>query len=163
MDIWLPDLKYVSPELSARYSNAPDYFEVASNALAEMVRQTKAAQRNSTWVPDFCAFDADGMMTRGVLVRHLILPGQTEDSRAVLCYLYETYGDDIWVSIMSQFTPVRPVPGLERPLSQEEYDEVVDFAAELGMTNAYVQEGAAASESFIPDFEHFDLRAFLQN
>ncbi|MBP5272299.1 MAG: radical SAM protein [Clostridia bacterium] len=163
VDIWLPDLKYVSPELSARYSNAPDYFEVASNALAEMVRQTKAAQRNSTWVPDFCAFDADGMMTRGVLVRHLILPGQTEDSRAVLCYLYETYGDDIWVSIMSQFTPVRPVPGLERPLSQEEYDEVVDFAAELGMTNAYVQEGAAASESFIPDFEHFDLRAFLQN
>ncbi len=155
VDIWLPDLKYVSSELSARYSSAPDYFETASAALAEMVRQTPA-----------CLFEEDGMMTQGVIVRHLVLPGCAEDSKAVLRYLYETYGDDIFVSIMNQFTPLPhlaegPYKELARQVTNAEYDDVVDFAVDLGMTNAFVQEGEAASESFIPDFEHFDLKAFL--
>ena len=106
VDIWLPDFKYVSPDLAARYSFAPDYFDVASAALEEMVRQTRTAQRHDTWVPDLCAFDLNGMMTRGVIVRHLILPGCTEDSKAVLKYLYDTYGDDIYLSIMNQYTPL---------------------------------------------------------
>lgn len=150
VDVWLPDFKYVSPDLAARYSNAPDYFEAAAAAIAEMVRQTPS-----------CDFDEDGLMRRGVLVRHLVLPGCTEDSKAVLRYLFETYGDDLWLSIMRQFTPVRPVPGLDRPLTQAEYDEVVDFAMDLGITNAFVQEGEAVSESFIPDFTSFDIHAFL--
>ncbi|MBO4382636.1 MAG: radical SAM protein, partial [Clostridia bacterium] len=150
VDVWLPDVKYVSPELSARYSDAPDYFDVAAAALEEMVRQAPA-----------CVFDDAGLMIRGVLVRHLVLPGCTEDSKAVLKYLYETYGDRVWLSIMSQFTPVRPAEGLDRPLTRAEYDAVVDFATDLGISNAFVQEGEAASESFIPDFEHFDLEAFL--
>ena len=155
VDVWLPDFKYVSPDLSARYSAAPDYFDVAAAALAEMVRQTPC-----------CAFDDEGMMTKGVLVRHLVLPGCAEDSKAVLRYLYDTYGDDIYVSIMSQFTPlphlVERCPDLFRRVGRDEYDDVLAFAMDLGLTRAFVQEGAAASESFIPDFEHFDLNLFLQ-
>lgn len=169
VDIWLPDFKYISPELAARYSFAPDYFDVAAAALAEMVRQTRTQQRNASWVPDLCAFDLDGMMTRGVIVRHLILPGCTEDSKAVLRYLYETYGDDIYMSIMNQFTPLPQLrtladgkyAELDRRVTDAEYDEVVDFAVDLGITNAFVQEGEAASESFIPEFEQFDMAAFL--
>ena len=170
VDIWLPDFKYVSPELASRYSFAPDYFDVASTALEEMVRQTRAAQRHDTWVPDLCAFDLQGMMTRGVIVRHLILPDCTEDSKAVLKYLYDTYGDDIYLSIMDQYTPLPRITTLaggkykelDRRVTDAEYDEVVDYAVDLGITNAFVQEGEAASESFIPDFEHFDVSAFLE-
>lgn len=169
VDVWLPDFKYVDPELAARYSFAPDYFEVAAAALEEMVRQTRKRQRTETWVPGLCAFDLDGMMTRGVIVRHLILPGHTEDSKAVLRYLWDTYGDALFLSIMNQFTPLphlRTLAGgayaeLDRKVTDAEYEEVVDFAVDLGITNAFVQEGEAASESFIPDFEHFDINAFL--
>ena len=135
-----------------------------------MVRQTRAAQRQDTWVPDLCAFDLQGMMTRGVIVRHLILPDCTEDSKAVLKYLYDTYGDDIYLSIMDQYTPLPRIATLsggkykelDRRVTDAEYDEVVDYAVDLGITNAFVQEGEAASESFIPDFEHFDVSAFLE-
>lgn len=161
VDIWLPDFKYADATIATRYSHAPDYFEVASKALEEMARQTRNAGRNSAWEKDLCAFDLEGIMTRGIIVRHLVLPGHTDDSKAVLKYLHETYGDDLYLSIMSQFTPVNPVPGLDRPLTQNEYDEVIDYAVDLGITNAFVQEGEAASESFIPDFEHFDLKTFL--
>ncbi len=170
VDIWLPDFKYVSPDLAARYSFAPDYFDVASAALEEMARQTRAAQRRDTWVPDLCVFDLDGMMTRGILVRHLILPGCTEDSKAVLKYLWDTYGDDIYLSIMDQYTPLPRIATLaggkykelDRRVTADEYGDVVNYAVDLGITNAFVQEGEAASESFIPDFEHFDANAFLE-
>ena len=117
VDIWLPDFKYADPDLAARYSFAPDYFDVASAALEEMVRQTRAAQRHDTWVPDLCAFDLQGMMTRGVIVRHLILPGCTEDSKSVLRYLYETYGDDIYLSpagSIKNWTGASPTPSTTR-------------------------------------------------
>lgn len=159
VDIWLPDFKYVSPELAARYSFASDYFDVASAALEEMARQTLGNH-----------FDLDGMMTRGIIVRHLILPGCTEDSKAVLKYLYDTYGDDICLSIMDQYTPLPRIATLAggkykelgRRVTAAEYDDVVNYAVDLGITNAFVQEGEAASESFIPDFEHFDVNAFLE-
>ena len=157
VDIWLPDFKYVSPELAARYSFAPDYFDVASAALQEMFRQTPA-----------CEIDEAGLMTKGIIVRHLILPGCTEDSKAVIKYLNETYGDAVWQSLMDQYTPLPHLTELgkyeeiDRRVTQAEYDEVVDFAVSLGVTNAFVQEGEAASESFIPDFEHFDLSTFLK-
>ena len=159
VDIWLPDFKYVSPELAARYSFAPDYFDVASAALEEMARQTRGN-----------LFDLDGMMTRGIIVRHLILPGCTEDSKAVLRYLWDTYGDDIYISIMDQYTPLPRIATLaggkykelDRRVTAAEYDDVVNYAVDLGITNAFVQEGEAASESFIPDFEHFDVNAFLE-
>ncbi|MBQ5485665.1 MAG: radical SAM protein, partial [Lachnospiraceae bacterium] len=130
VDIYLPDLKYVSPQLSARYSHAKDYFEKASRALEEMVRQTgepvfyvkkkhEMTMAYSLWEKEAsCGIDSveynqicddpevEILMSRGTIVRHLLLPGQTEDSKAVIRYLYETYGDEIYISIMNQFTPL---------------------------------------------------------
>lgn len=145
VDIYLTDLKYMSAALSGAYSHAGDYADAAKPALAEMVRQTGAAE-----------FSPDGMMRRGVIVRHLLLPGQTADSKAVVEYLYRTYGDRIWISLMNQYTPlawVQQDPVLCRRVTQQEYDAVVDYAVELGVENGFTQEGDAASESFIPQFE----------
>ena len=145
VDIYLPDMKYVSREASFKYSNAPDYFEAASKALEEMFRQVGSP-----------VFDENGLMTRGMIVRHLILPGLVNDSKAVIKYLYETFGDNIYISIMNQYTPLPQVekyPELNRKVTRREYDEVVDYAIELGVVNGYIQEGDTASESFIPSFD----------
>lgn len=144
VDIYLPDLKYVDSGLSSRYSHAPDYFEVASKALGEMVRQAGEAQ-----------FQGELMM-RGVIVRHLVLPGCAEDSKAVIRYLYGTYGDRVYLSIMNQFTPMADTgryPELNRRVTEAEYDEVVDYATRLGVVNGFIQEGETAKESFIPAFD----------
>lgn len=144
VDIYLPDLKYFSGELSARYSNAPDYFAVACAAIAEMTRQASEP-----------VFDHD-LLQRGVIVRHLVLPGQTRDSKKILRYLHETYGGRIWISILNQYTPLphaTAFPELNRPVSAEEYERVVTFAERIGITQAYVQEGGTAAESFIPAFD----------
>ncbi|MDO5448340.1 MAG: radical SAM protein [Clostridia bacterium] len=155
VDIYLPDFKYVSGKIAGKYSSAPDYFEVASEAIAEMFSQVGTP-----------VFDEDGMLKKGVVVRHLILPGCVDDSKAVIDYLFGIYGDDIYISIMNQYTPLSAqlsrYPELDRMLTDDEYDAVVDFAVDLGITNAFVQEGAAAAESFIPDFEHWDLAEFLK-
>lgn len=146
VDIYLPDLKYISPELSERYSHAPDYFEKASAAIAEMHRQTGSPVINS----------GTGLMQRGVIVRHLLLPGETRDSKKIIRYLYETYRNDIYVSIMNQYTPLEHVshlPALNRKVTEAEYERVLTFAERLGIEQGYCQEGTAASESFIPEFD----------
>ena len=105
-------------------------------------------------------FDNNGILQSGVIVRHLCLPGHKEDSKAVLKYVYETYGDSIGLSIMSQYTPVgecNKFQNLKRKLSKAEYEEILDFCIEMGVENAYIQEGEAASESFIPDFDGFGV------
>lgn len=143
IDIYLPDMKYYSAQLSAKYSNAPDYFEIASEALAEMVRQTGTI-----------VFQKD-LMKKGVIVRHMVMPGCTKDSRAVIKYLYETYGDAIYMSIMNQYTPPEDLtefPEISRCVTRREYEKVVDYAVSLGVENAFIQEGNTAKESFIPDF-----------
>ena len=146
VDIYLPDLKYCSPELSGRYSFAADYFSVASAAISEMVRQT------GTPIFD----EKTGLMKRGVIVRHLILPGQTKDSKKILRYLHETYHDSIYISIMNQYTPLphaSDLPELNRKVTEEEYERVLDFALRIGITNGFFQEGDVADESFIPEFD----------
>lgn len=148
IDVYLPDFKYVSSALSSRYSHARDYFEVACKALAEMYRQVGNP-----------VFDGD-MLVKGIIVRHLLLPGCTADSKAVIRYLYKTYGDHIFISIMNQYTPlphVHDYPELRRKVTPEEYDEVVDYAIELGVENGFIQEGDTAEESFIPDFDFTGL------
>lgn len=147
VDIYLPDFKYMSSSLSEKYSHAPDYGEVAKKVVAEMVRQTGEAS--------FYEKEGQELIQRGVIVRHLILPGCVEDSKNIIRYLYETYGDTIYLSIMNQFTPLKNVekyPELNRKLTEDEYDEVVDFAIDLGVENGFIQEGETAEESFIPDF-----------
>lgn len=145
IDIYLPDLKYLSAEISAEYSHAPDYFSKASAAISEMLRQVGR--------PDFDA--SSGLMRRGVIVRHLVLPGQVKDSKKILRYLHETYGNDIYVSIMNQYTPlphVSEIPPLNRPVTPEEYARVLAFADAIGIEQGYIQEGGTAKESFIPEF-----------
>lgn len=151
VDIYLTDFKYMDGELARRYSSAPDYPEVTKAALAEMVRQ----QEEAVFLPGHGASKEDGLMQKGVLVRHLLLPGYSEDSKTVLRYLHESYGDKIFISIMSQYTPlphVKTWPELNRKVTEEEYEEVVDYAIELGIENGFIQEGDVAEESFIPEF-----------
>lgn len=147
VDIWLPDLKYFSSDLSARYSSAPDYFQVATAAIAEMFRQTPAA-----------VFDPEtGLMQRGIIVRHLMLPGQAADSKKLLRYLHTTYGDAVYISIMNQYTPlagVNGIPELNRRVTPEEYRRVLDFADRIGIENGFMQEDGTAAESFIPPFDY---------
>jgi len=128
-----------------KYSKAEDYPIHAKRAIDEMVRQVGS-----------CEFDENGMMKRGIIVRHLVLPSYTDNSKRVIKYLYNTYGDDIYMSIMNQYTPLESVlkyPEINRKVTESEYDEVLDFAVEIGVENAFVQEGGTVSESFIPLFD----------
>lgn len=146
VDIYLPDLKYYSPQLSAQYSKAADYFERACAAIAEMFRQTGAP-----------IIDPDtGLMQKGLIVRHLLLPGHEGDSKKILRYLHCTYGNDIYVSIMNQYTPLwhtAKIPDLNRRITPEEYEKILTFADKIGIENGYMQEGGTAAESFIPAFD----------
>lgn len=145
VDIYLPDFKYMDAGLAGKYSKAPDYPETAKAALAEMVRQTGKP-----------VFAADGMMKSGVIVRHLMLPGQLMDSKHIVKYLYETYGDMIYMSLMNQYTPleqVKNIPELNRTVKKQSYRKLIDYALSLGVSQAFIQEGGTAKESFIPDFK----------
>lgn len=145
VDIYLPDFKYMSVELSKKYSSAENYSEIAKKAIEEMVRQAGEPRFD----------DKSGLMTRGVIVRHLVLPNHTQDSKKIIKYLYETYGDGIFISIMRQYTPfgeLENYPEINRRITDEEYDEVVDYAIDLGVENGFIQDEEAACESFIPKF-----------
>lgn len=167
VDIYLADLKYLNQGLSGKYSHAEDYPETAKAAIAEMVRQTggityvralqgtEQTSEQKEMIPNATEYPDGALMVRGVIVRHLLLPGQVEEAKRVLRYLYETYGDTIAVSILNQYTPLPHVaayPELNRKVTDEEYEEVVEFALELGIGHGFLQEGQAASESFIPEF-----------
>lgn len=147
IDIYLPDFKYYSSDLAMRYSKAPDYFEKASLALAEMVQQVGS--------PTFD--EHTGLMKRGVIVRHLLLPGENKNAKKILRYLHTTYGNDIYVSIMNQYTPlphVSHIPALCRRVTEEEYARVLHFAQAIGIEQGFLQEGNTANESFIPPFDY---------
>ena len=146
VDVYLPDLKYYDDALAISYSKAPDYFAIVTKAIREMFRQVGP-----------CQFDKNGLITKGLIVRHLLLPTHLDDSKKIIQYLYETYHDDIYISIMNQYTVVRklPFPELNRTVTEEEYDELINFAMDLGVTHAFIQEGGTSSESFIPDFFEF--------
>lgn len=144
VDVYLPDFKYISPSAARLYSNAPDYPDVVKSAIAEMFRQTGKIR-----------FDSDGIARRGMIVRHLVLPGHAEDAKRIIKYLHTAYGEDIYLSIMNQYTPMpaaKSFPNLRRPIRRDEYDSVIDYALSIGVENAYIQEGETAEESFIPEF-----------
>lgn len=182
VDIYLPDLKYASGELSTEFSHAADYFEKAKLALDEMYRQVGRPVFDTPSVPPSAptnvplpsqlsgqpsAADAASvypsdtpLLRRGMIVRHLVLPGQVGDSKKILHYLRDTYRDNIYVSVMQQYTPlpqVAHIPGLNRRVTEAEYQRVVDFCLRLGMENVYIQEGDTARESFIPPFDFTGL------
>lgn len=145
VDVYLPDFKYMDSTLSVRYSRAKDYPSVAKQALSEMVRQQ----------PDVVIDDATGLIQKGVIVRQLLLPGHVNDAKAVLKYLYDTYHDHVYISMMSQFTPIalKDYPEINRTVTRREYERLVDYALEIGITNAFIQEGDVAKDSFIPAFD----------
>ena len=146
VDIYLPDLKYINPETAQKYSRAADYFEYASKAIDEMVFQcpTPIVHR--------------GTMRKGVIVRHLILPGLAEESKKIIEYLHGRYGNKVYISIMNQYTPIKEIentlPEIYRRVTEEEYNSVVEFARNIGVENAFIQDGETATESFIPPFDN---------
>lgn len=149
IDIYLPDFKYFDNEIGNKFSKVNNYPDVAKKCIAEMYRQVVGANANLKGAEH-------GEPT--LIVRHLVLPAHTENSKQVIKYLYDTYGDDICLSIMSQYTPmienegIVSFPELTRKLTKREYDKVVNYAMSLGVKNAYIQDGDVALESFIPEF-----------
>lgn len=151
IDLYLPDFKYIREEDSIRYSRAPGYPEIAKQAVSEMVRQQPKLEYGDDGAPEM-------LLRRGVIVRHLLLPGMLIQAKMIVRYLYETYGDRILISLMSQYTPDHSLlgekfPEIDRKVTGREYGSLVDFARNLGITNGFVQEGEAADESFIPPFD----------
>lgn len=145
VSVYLPDLKYLDAEGAARYSHAPDYPERATAAIMEMARQVGAPE-----------FDEEGVMTRGIMVRHLVLPGRVRESKMVLDWIAENLPEGTYVSLMAQYMPFAQacsMPEINRRVTQEEYDEVVDHLFDLGLEDGYVQELSAADASYIPPFD----------
>ena len=144
VDIYLPDFKYIRPEKALKYSKAEDYPQVAEEALAEMKRQVGED-----------VFDENGIMQRGMIIRHLVLPSNTNSSISALDYLAENFGDT-YISVMAQYVPcgdLTEYKEINRPLTQREYDKVVNHIFDLGLDKIFVQELEAASDEFIPDFD----------
>ena len=144
VDVFLPDLKYFDNKIASSFSGVNDYFEVASAALKKMFQLVGDAE-----------FDSQGRMIRGLLVRHLVLPNFRSDSMQILDWLYKTFGDKIFISVMNQYTPIfhaADFKKIDRKLTSFEYKSVIKHAEELGIKNCYIQVGKSASEKFIPDF-----------
>lgn len=145
IDVYLPDMKYIDADVAAKYSHAPDYPDVAKRAIAEMVRQCGTLE-----------FDEMGYIKKGVIVRHLLLPGQLFAAERIVKYLFETYGNCIYLSLMSQYTPIGDIgmrfPELKNPVKKKNYRKLIDYTINLGVEQAFCQEGNVASESFIPEF-----------
>ena len=144
VDIYLADLRYYDDSLAMNYSGCSNYFENATMAIDEMFRQVGPIQMND-----------QNLMTKGLIVRVLVLPGHIKDAKEIIQYLYHTYKNDIYISIMNQYTPVNvcPYENLNRRVTEEEYEEVINYALTIGVENAFIQEGDAAEESFIPNFD----------
>lgn len=143
VDVYLPDLKYYDDNLAKKYSNIKDYFETATRNIREMYNQVGK--------PVF----KDNIMQKGIIVRILLLPEHLEDTKKIIKYLYDEYHDDIYISIMNQYTPIKKheqFPNLNKKVEEKEYDELINYACDLGIKNAFIQEGETQSESFIPDF-----------
>ena len=145
IDIYLPDFKYWSDEKAIKYSKAYNYREVAKNAIKEMYRQVGKFTVNNM-----------GIMEKGVIVRHLMLPEMESDAKKIIEYLYNTYKDNIFISIMNQYTNVRKLDykELNDTINEKTYDEIIDYAYDLGVRNAFAQDGETQKKSFIPDFKN---------
>jgi len=144
IDVYLPDLKYYDDQLAIEYSNIKNYFNTATKNIEKMYKQVGKNK-----------FDSNGLIQKGLIVRVLLLPGHLNDAKKIIKYLYDKYKDNIYISIMNQYTPIGKVEkyiNLNRKVTEEEYDELVDYACDLGIKNAFIQEEETQSESFIPEF-----------
>lgn len=145
VDIYLPDLKYISPDRSAKYSLAKNYFDFAAPAIKEMIRQTGKA-----------TFDSEGIMQKGTIIRHLILPKNTNQSIKIIEWLSENVPLDTYISLMSQYTPIvhsEKYPELNRAITEREYEKVLSALENSGFENYFVQELLSSSDGYIPKFD----------
>ena len=146
IDVYLPDHKFYTSKSSVRYMHAKDYPQTAFSAIEEMYRQTGA-----------CLFDEKGLIKKGTIVRHMLMPGGLLEAKLILKRLFDEYGNDVYFSIMSQYTPIedqlKDHEEINRKVSGREYDELIEYALSIGIKNAWMQEGEAAKESFIPAFD----------
>lgn len=146
IDVYLPDAKFYSPDKARKYINADNYYEYAFAAIEEMHRQTGS-----------CLFDDKGLIKKGTIIRHMLMPGSLLESKLILRKLYEAYKEEVYFSIMSQYTPIaaqlKEYPEINKNVSQREYDELIEYALSIGIKNAWMQEGGVAKESFIPSFD----------
>ena len=144
VNIYLADFKYFDNELGKKYSNCDNYRECAIKSIDEMYKQ----------VGKFII--KDDLMVSGLIVRVLVLPGHIDDSKKIIKYLYDKYKDNIIISIMNQYTPlfhIEKYKNLNRKVNDSEYDEIINYACDLGVKQAFIQEGNTQEESFIPDFD----------
>lgn len=145
VDVYLPDLKYCSNLLSEKYSNAPNYFEVATKAILEMYKQVGSIQ-----------LDENGIITKGVIIRHLILPNHIQNTKNILKWIYENMKDDVYISIMAQYFPTYKAKEdqlLNRKITKKEYKIVQDYIYELGVENGYMQDLGNHEEEYVPKFD----------
>lgn len=145
IDVYLPDLKYYKNKYAVKYSNAPNYFITAGAVITEMVSQVGEAK-----------FDKDGIIQRGVIIRHLMLPGLLFDSKKIIDYIYTTFKDSVYLSLMNQYTPMHKAveyAEIDKPLNPNHYDTLIDYCINLGITKAFIQESGTSSTAFVPDFD----------
>jgi len=145
IDVYVPDLKYFKDKYSIKYSKVRDYFPNAKIAVEEMFSQVGNVK-----------FNDDGLITKGVIIRHLMLPGLLFDSKKIIDYISNTYKDKVFISIMNQYTPMYKAsnyPEIDKPLNPDHYDVLIDYALSKGITNGFIQDSGTSSKAFIPDFD----------
>ncbi|MCR3760827.1 radical SAM protein [Clostridium felsineum] len=145
IDVYLPDLKYFDDKYAVKYSKAPNYFKVATNAIDTMFRQVGKP-----------IFNEEGLITKGVIIRHLMLPGLLFDSKKIMDYIYNTFNNSVYVSIMNQYTPTfnaEKYPEINKPLNPKHYDALIDYSLSIGIENGFIQDAGTNSKSFIPEFD----------
>jgi len=144
IDVYLPDLKYYKDKYALKYSKASNYFKTAGQVITEMVSQVGESK-----------FDVDGIIQKGVIIRHLMLPGLLFDSKKVIDYIYSTFKNSVYISLMNQYTPMHMAakyPELNKPLAPTHYDALIDYCLNLGITNCFIQDSGTCSKAFVPDF-----------
>ena len=144
IDVYIPDLKYFNDKYAIKYSSAPNYFNISSKVIGEMVAQVGTQ-----------VFNEDDIMIKGVIIRHLMLPGLLFDSKKVVDYIYKTFGDSVYLSLMNQYTPMfkaTEYAEINKPLNPNHYDSLIDYCVDLGYKNAFIQESGTSSTVYVPDF-----------
>lgn len=145
IDVYLPDLKYCKNKYAIKYSNAPNYFNIASKVIAEMISQVGEAK-----------FDNEGLIQKGVIIRHLMLPNLLFDSKKIIDFIYSTFNDSAYISLMNQYTPMHKAAKyaeINKPLNPTHYDALIDYCITLGITKCFIQESGTCSKDFVPDFD----------
>lgn len=150
IDVYLPDIKYFNDKYAIQYSNAPNYFSYATRTIKEMVAQVGEV-----------SFDKNGIIKKGVIIRHLMLPGLLFDSKKIIDFIYNNFNNSVYISIMNQYTPMHKAylfKEINKPLNSKHYDCLIDYALSLGITNGFIQDSGTSSESFVPAFDLKGIR-----